>query len=475
CPGPGGVRRAGGARRRRARGGDLPAVRLRRPPRGAGRRAGPEAGRRLRAGGRGAPQARPAAPRQSRAGPVFAGGRAGRLHAGVASRRGHFCPGPLLREAEQRTGHLLHAEEWALLADHEAVVPVLDHVFGEGNYVCAGAGGDFVIEGVEGYQDLHRDLNAPGSHDRPEPPVVTVNFTVGPLTWENGPMRIIPGTHRLPPGRFSPPPDREENEDWKLLTLSPLPAGCAIVRDNRTWHAGTPNLSARPRFLPNLEYAARWWCRGATSEHWRCEWLLAPRRLVAGSRLRRARRASAVRAAPAAQEARLGGRCRAEASFGVNGQPCDPSVPGGTAMQGCDYVDVSLVDGWTLPFKLQIDGGECKATSDGVDTKVESIDCSELLFEDCPKSEDLSAAGFTADLRAINPRTGKMAGCYSPCMLLQDEKWNNSRPHDFVSSDEHVAPYCCPTPPETPEACRAGPITGTRFIQTVHKKCPGVY
>lgn len=164
-----------------------------------------------------------------------------------------------------------------------------------------------------------------------------------------------------------------------------------------------------------------------------------------------------------------------EGSFGTNGAPCNPETPGGVDMAGCDYIDVSLVDGWTLPFKLEIHGGECKATSNGVDTKVESIDCSKLLFEDCPASEELSAAGFTADLRAINPKTGKVAGCYSPCMLLQDEKWNNSRPANFERNDDHVAPYCCPTPPETPEACRAGPITSTNFLKTVHKKCPGVY
>lgn len=156
------------------------------------------------------------------------------------------------------------------------MTPVLRRIFGPDGYVCAGAGGDFVLAGEEQYQCLHSDLNAPGSHARAEAPVVTVNVTVTPLTWENGPMRIIPGTHRLPPHSWLPPDELAEDEAWRLFTFCPLPSGCAIVRDNRTWHGGTPNLSGEPRFLPNCEFAAPWWCRGATSSLWRNPWILAP-------------------------------------------------------------------------------------------------------------------------------------------------------------------------------------------------------
>lgn len=178
--------------------------------------------------------------------------------------------------AAQKTGHLLHRKEWAGLADLPAVSPLLCELFGEGGYICAGAGGDFVLGGVDMYQNLHSDLNASGSHEREDPPVVTVNVAVTPLTWENGPTRIIPGTHRLSPGCFWPPSQPEENEAWRLFTVCPLPAGTAVVRDNRTWHGGTPNLSAEARFLPNCEFAARWWCRGTTSSLWRNPWVLAP-------------------------------------------------------------------------------------------------------------------------------------------------------------------------------------------------------
>merc|ERR1719512_212341 len=76
-----------------------------------------------------------------------------------------------------------------------------------------------------------------------------------------------------------------------------------------------------------------------------------------------------------------------EASFGQADQPCDPLT---NQMTGCDYIDVSLVDGWTLPFKLELDG-QCTATN-AQGTAVNSIDCSELTFDVCPDAEHLSAA-----------------------------------------------------------------------------------
>eukprot|EP00929_Paragymnodinium_shiwhaense_P086808 TRINITY_DN47231_c0_g2_i1.p1 TRINITY_DN47231_c0_g2~~TRINITY_DN47231_c0_g2_i1.p1 ORF type:complete len:106 (+),score=20.49 TRINITY_DN47231_c0_g2_i1:402-719(+) len=42
----------------------------------------------------------------------------------------------------------------------------------------------------------------------------------------------------------------------KLQTLCPVPAGSAIIRDNRAWHGGTPNLNGKTRTLANVEYYA---------------------------------------------------------------------------------------------------------------------------------------------------------------------------------------------------------------------------
>jgi len=161
-----------------------------------------------------------------------------------------------------------------------------------------------------------------------------------------------------------------------------------------------------------------------------------------------------------------------EASFGENGAPCNPKTPGGVEMKGCDYVDISLVDGWTLPVKLDIQG-DCRTATE---QKVDVIDCEGLSLGLCPAAEHLTAAGIFANLRAINPNTHKVAGCYSPCSKLLDTKWSNKeRPAGRRPEESEVSPYCCPTPPQTPDSCRAGPITHTSFLKTVHDKCPGVY
>jgi len=160
-----------------------------------------------------------------------------------------------------------------------------------------------------------------------------------------------------------------------------------------------------------------------------------------------------------------------EASFGVNGKPCNPMTPGGVEMQGCDYVDISLVDGFTLPVLLQIKGGECQDSNDG--KRVETINCTELSLEDCPAQQYLPPANLTVSLRASNPEMDVVAGCYSPCLRLLDDKWINEDPRR--AEDDAVAPYCCPTPPITPAACRTGPVVQTDYLRLIHEKCPGAY
>lgn len=158
-----------------------------------------------------------------------------------------------------------------------------------------------------------------------------------------------------------------------------------------------------------------------------------------------------------------------EGTFGSQSLPCQDGV----GVEGCDYVDVSLVDGWTLPFVLKI-VGQCVGTK-GPTTDL-TLDCSGLTFDQCPQYESLTAAnGLVTDLRAVNPRTDQVAGCYAPCQKLVSEKWNNSESNGRFQWDQEVAPYCCPTPPETPEACRSGAMIQTEFLKTVHRQCPGVY
>ncbi|CAE7378242.1 TL1 [Symbiodinium sp. KB8] len=153
-----------------------------------------------------------------------------------------------------------------------------------------------------------------------------------------------------------------------------------------------------------------------------------------------------------------------EATFGRRGAPCN-----GQSSQDCDFVDVSLVDGWTLPFRLLI-AGSC---SGGGNMHPDEIDCSGLTFEQCPTAERLGTK--TYDMQARHWGSGSIAGCYSPCLKLTDPKWNNTASTGRSRTDDVAAPYCCPTPPISPQACRAGPVEGTEYVKAVHKYCPGVY
>ena len=159
--------------------------------------------------------------------------------------------------------HMLHAREWCELIDLETTTPILTEIFGSNCYVVGGGGGDIAMPGAIEYQGLHSDNVWSELHDpvggltmRDVPvPVLTINFPMVDLTPENGPIRQIPGTQRS----RAPIPTLADEPDWmKLSTVCPVPAGCAILRDIRAWHGGTPNLSKDVRAMPNIEYFAPW-------------------------------------------------------------------------------------------------------------------------------------------------------------------------------------------------------------------------
>ncbi|MEO9827547.1 MAG: phytanoyl-CoA dioxygenase family protein [Paracoccaceae bacterium] len=159
--------------------------------------------------------------------------------------------------------HMLHEDAWCELIDLATTTPILTEIFGSPEYVVGGAGGDIAMPGAIEYQGLHSDnmwSEIPDPYgnitmrDLPVP-VLTINFPMIDLTFENGPIRQIPGTQRS----RAPIPNLTEEPDWmKLSTVCPAPAGTAIFRDIRAWHGGTPNLSRDVRAMPNVEYFAPW-------------------------------------------------------------------------------------------------------------------------------------------------------------------------------------------------------------------------
>jgi len=159
--------------------------------------------------------------------------------------------------------HRLHHQEWVDVIDMETTTPILSAIFGSPNYIVGGGGGDLALPGAIEYQGLHADnvwaepfdpVGEITTRDMPVP-VVTINFPMTDFTWENGPIRQIPGTQRS----TAPIPSlADEPAAFKHSTLCPAPAGAAIIRDNRAWHGGTPNLSSEVRAMPNIEYWAPW-------------------------------------------------------------------------------------------------------------------------------------------------------------------------------------------------------------------------
>jgi hypothetical protein len=182
---------------------------------------------------------------------------------------------------------LLHEPVWASMIDLSTTTPLLAHIFGGDDYWVIGAGGDLCLPGAIEYQTLHADYRerfdlppgrlaqarrlgvelrtVPGGEaldDRTRglvfertPPRVTINFLMSDQTWENGPIRHIPGTQARP----SSPPTQADEPPWmRLSTVVGAPAGAGVFRDPRGWHGATPNVSREIRAMPNVEYAASW-------------------------------------------------------------------------------------------------------------------------------------------------------------------------------------------------------------------------
>ena len=140
----------------------------------------------------------------------------------------------------------------------------------------------------------------------------------------------------------------------------------------------------------------------------------------------------------------------------------DLRVSGGAV----DWWDVSQVDGWTLPYRVDV-YGDCSAAK-------KPIDCSSLALSACPDDEDLGGNAGRQSLALRDPRNAsRLVGCYSPCAKLTYSQWNQG----FGNTPEspQARDFCCPTPPISPARCSAGPVASARYVRTVHALCPSVY
>jgi len=157
-------------------------------------------------------------------------------------------------------GSQIEHPEWRQYIDLPSILSIVEHIWGTDDFQCSGVGGDYSLPGAK-IQHLHADIRDPLNDplddvtifDLPAPRIV-VNFTMTDFTEENGPTRIVRGTHRS----RHPIPSLAEEPDWMKAAILVAPAGTAIVRDIRAWHGGTENRSRAPRVMTGVGYTAPW-------------------------------------------------------------------------------------------------------------------------------------------------------------------------------------------------------------------------
>lgn len=156
-----------------------------------------------------------------------------------------------------------------------------------------------------------------------------------------------------------------------------------------------------------------------------------------------------------------------EPTFACVGHGCDVS-------KAVTFYDISQVDGYTLPFKLKASG-----TVDN-DACV-NVNCNRFSNSACPKKADLSSDGKypqykKVNLKARDPATNDVIGCFSPCEKLT--AGTSVGGFGYKADDDQAILYCCPSFKDDPDrtqavkkACKKGPVPDSDYVSFVHKAC----
>jgi ectoine hydroxylase-related dioxygenase (phytanoyl-CoA dioxygenase family) len=115
--------------------------------------------------------------------------------------------------------------------------------------------GDFGLSSItgraaqpgEGHQGLHRDNIVMDS--------ANILWAVSDFTPENGPTRLVPGSHLHPKAPHEAMEDSAARHPDEIYCI--VPAGTLIVINGRTWHGGTRNGTNRPRHLISAFFLPR--------------------------------------------------------------------------------------------------------------------------------------------------------------------------------------------------------------------------
>ena len=150
----------------------------------------------------------------------------------------------------------------------------------------------------------------------------------------------------------------------------------------------------------------------------------------------------------------------------------------GKNLQGPDYFDVSLVDGFTLPYRVDFNGCTPPRRKDG--KRVPYFNASKLDYlRMCPQVDNLGSVG-DEDLVLFSPRHNHgVVGCLSPCSRLTVPNWEHPQ-YNFSTSSDQAKYYCCPAGSlgpgqQTPTKCMHGPVNNTNYVSNIHHFAPDVY
>ena len=109
------------------------------------------------------------------------------------------------------------------------------------------------------HQEAHIDYQRPLFAEVPDLALpafaIVVSFGLVPITLDNGPIEITPGTHRLPREKAL----QAVRSSQTNMHAVPLEIGDVLIRHPWALHRGTPNKTETPRALVTIRYVRRWY------------------------------------------------------------------------------------------------------------------------------------------------------------------------------------------------------------------------
>jgi hypothetical protein len=109
------------------------------------------------------------------------------------------------------------------------------------------------------HQNLHVDYQRPLFAEVPDLALpaymLVVSFGLIPITRDNGPIEIVPGSHRMRQKEASRAVETSELEIQPI----PLDIGDVLIRHPWALHRGSPNTTDVPRALVSIRYVRRWY------------------------------------------------------------------------------------------------------------------------------------------------------------------------------------------------------------------------